>query len=89
MRLHKALLLVEMEYFDPDSVVPRNSPLLVPRNLTLNGPKLLEPWVFNDQKDIHDEPWQLDGLLELENEFLNLPVRYGIFFIANQGIYSH
>lgn len=63
-----------MEYYDPDEVIPRNSPLLVPRQLTLDAPEPLEPWIFDPQSNPHYEPWDSDNLLE--NDFLNRPVRY-------------
>lgn len=85
--MKKALLLIEMEFYDPDSVVPRNSPLLVPRSLTPDDPEPLEPWVFNDQINPHVEPWRLDK--RLENEFLNRSVRYALFLIGNQGTQFH
>ncbi|KAG6358463.1 hypothetical protein INS49_014347 [Diaporthe citri] len=60
-----------MEYYDPDEVIPRNSPLLVPRKLTLDGPTPSEPWDFDPKINPHYEPWELDNLLE--NEFLSYP----------------
>lgn len=59
-------MLTKMEYHDPDEVIPRNSPLLFPHNLTLGGPPPLEPWSSDPEGSPHDEPWELGGLLERE-----------------------
>lgn len=62
-------MLTGMEYYDPDEVILRNSPLLVPRKLTLDGPTPLEPWNFDPKINTHYEPWEPDNLLE--NEILS------------------
>lgn len=67
-----------MECYDPDEVIPRNSPLLVPRKMRLETPEPLEPWVF----DLY-EPGNGEG--SIENELLTLAgaVRYIIRLIVN------
>lgn len=54
-----------MEYYDPDEVVPRNSPMLVPQKMRLETPEPLEPWCY----DLY-EPG--DGENFMENDFWTL-----------------
>lgn len=62
--LNKVLVLIDMEYYDPDEVIPRNSPLQVSYKL-LEAPTPLRPWELdnflkneNNPKPLHSDPRQ-------------------------------